>query len=76
MHRKRSNNFSSAFYAVSLGLQLGLIIATPIGLCMLAGLWIDKRFGSSPFFLMMGVIGGIAIAYRETVNMIKPLIRK
>ncbi len=76
MKRGNEHNFSNALYATSLGLQLGVVIVIPVGICMAAGLWADKKVGSLPLFLMAGTALGVFIAYREAYSLIKPLIGK
>ena len=42
------------------GLNYGIEIAAGIGLGALIGFWLDRRFGSSPWFLLGGLLLGCA----------------
>lgn len=46
--------------------QLGINVLTPVFLCVLAGVWIDKRFGTDTvlIFLILGILAGGLSAYR------------
>ena len=42
---------------------LGLQFAGSIVFFMFAGIWLDKRFDTSPVFVIIGVFGGAAAAF-------------
>ena len=42
---------------------LGLQFAGSIVLFMFAGIWLDKRLGTTPIFVILGVFGGAAAAF-------------
>ena len=42
---------------------LGLQFAGSIVFFMFAGIWLDKRFGTSPIFVILGVFGGATAAF-------------
>ena len=46
--------------------QLGLNVITAVFLCVAAGIWLDRRFGTSLLlpFLILGILSGGASAYR------------
>lgn len=46
--------------------QLGINVLTPVFLCLLAGIWIDRKFGvkTTLVFLILGILSGAASAYR------------
>lgn len=54
-------------YLKNLGLvtQIGLLMAIPIFLCVFAGIWLDERFGTSPLFLIILILLGVAAAFRN-----------
>lgn len=60
----------SSFWSVlNLAWELGYIIALPIVILGFGGAWLDKKLGSSPGFLLAGIvlsviISGVAI-YRK-----------
>lgn len=58
--------------ALSLAWELGYTIAIPIVILGFGGAWLDKKIGSSPAFLLTGIIlsliiSGIAV-YRKVKN--------
>jgi ATP synthase protein I len=48
---------------------IGWYIAAAIVVPTLAGVWLDGRAGTSPLFLLVGVIGGVALAFYGTYRM-------
>jgi F0F1-type ATP synthase assembly protein I len=42
-------------------LNLGWIFAASMGLTVFGGLWLDKRYGTAPLFILIGVLLGFAI---------------
>ena len=48
---------------------LGWYIATAIVLPTLAGVWLDDRTGTSPLFLLAGVLFGVVIAFYGVYRM-------
>ena len=54
------------------GLQftgLGWYIAGAIVLPTLGGLWLDKRVGTTPLFLLLGLLLGVILAFYGTYKM-------
>lgn len=41
-------------------LNLGWVFLATMGLCVFGGLWVDKRFGTAPLFILIGVFLGFA----------------
>lgn len=56
----------SVFRSLAMVTQLGLSVMTPIFLCILAGYYIDSRFGTRSIliFLLLGVLAGGQCGYR------------
>jgi len=49
---------------IGLGLQLGSTIVGALVIFLLGGIWLDRRLGTSPLFLLVGmVLAFIAIGY-------------
>lgn len=46
--------------------QLGINVLTPVFLCLLAGIWLDRKFGLSLTvpFLILGILSGGLSAYK------------
>ncbi len=72
--KKNAANKTKHYYSVFMAAQLGLLIAVPVIIFIIIGIWLDKTMHTSPLFVMLGVIigfsGGIYNAYR----IIKPFI--
>ena len=67
MRRKKSG-----FENLVLITQLGLNVVTAVFLCVAAGIFLDRRFGTSLVlpFLILGVLSGGLSAYKTVKNMI------
>lgn len=63
--------------AVSLAWELGYSIAVPLVGLALIGRFLDKKFESSPWFLLIGILISITISsyliYRKTVDILNNL---
>ncbi|TAL20548.1 hypothetical protein EPN90_00660 [Patescibacteria group bacterium] len=60
--------------ALSMAWELGYVIALPIVFLALGGRLLDKRFGSSPFFLLAGVVLAVAITSVWVVKKAKKML--
>lgn len=49
--------------------QIGISMLVPIFLCMLLGNWLDKKFGTSPWLLVIFIILGVGAAFRTLYMM-------
>lgn len=58
---------------LNLALSHGISLAVTIYLTVQGGLWLDRRFGTSPLFLMILVLLGIAASFRL---LIKDILRE
>ncbi len=67
MRRKKSG-----FENLVLISQLGLNVVTAVFLCVAAGIFLDRRFGTSLVlpFLILGVLSGGLSAYKTVKNLI------
>jgi len=69
------NNEEKQFSALSLAGNLGWQIALPIVLFGLIGRWLDKKWETSPWLLLVGILLAISVSgylvYRETKKIIK-----
>jgi F0F1-type ATP synthase assembly protein I len=63
------------WYAISLGLQLGFIVAAPIVGFIFFGLKVDSFFSTHPLFLLIGIGVGFAITVYEVYEWLLPLIK-
>ena len=68
------NNEEKQFSALGLAWNLGYTIAVPIVVLALLGRFLDKKLGTSPFLLLLGVLLSIAISswavYKKTLDII------
>jgi F0F1-type ATP synthase assembly protein I len=58
---------------INLAWELGYTIALPIVILGLGGAWLDKKIGTSPLFLLIGIalsliVSGVGI-YRKVKNL-------
>lgn len=60
--RRKRNGFENLVLLT----QLGLNVVTAVFLCVAAGIWLDRRFGTSLVlpFLILGIVSGGLSAYR------------
>ncbi|MEK7523881.1 MAG: AtpZ/AtpI family protein [Patescibacteria group bacterium] len=66
---------SSLWSVLSLAWELGYMIALPIVILGIGGAWLDKKIGTSPAFLLIGIflsliVSGIGV-YRKTKAIIE-----
>lgn len=74
---KEKNNVWSA---LSLAWQLGYTIAIPLVVLALVGRFLDKRFGTSPWLLLVGVLLSLIVStiaiYYKTVKILEETERE
>lgn len=73
MENSKRMDTLKTWYALSLALQLGFLVAVLIGGFLLLGWWADQRLQSAPFLLVLGVILGVTVAAYEVYHLILPL---
>lgn len=61
LHRKKSGLENLVLIT-----QLGINVMTPVFLCLIAGEWLDRKFGTSltVLFLLLGILAGGSSAYK------------
>ncbi len=66
---------SQVWSALSLAWQLGYSIAVPLVVLALGGRLIDKKFGTSPWFLLTGIFLSLIVStfsvYFKTIKILK-----
>lgn len=66
---------STLWQALSLLGQLGYVIAIPLVILALGGRFIDKKYGTSPWFLIAGMFLALVIStfwvYKKTAEIMK-----
>lgn len=48
------------YYIIAVGGQMTVLLVGPVVVFLLLGLWLDNLFGTSPLFIILGVIIGFA----------------
>jgi hypothetical protein len=73
-----NNKFSKLNFlsVLSLGMGLGLLVATPLVLFLLFGLFLDKKFGTLPLFLIVFILLSFLVVAYEIRNFILPFLEK
>lgn len=74
--RRDDGKKGNVLYALSLGSQLGLMIAAPLVVCLLLGIFLDKQFNTAPMFLLALVIFSIIATIFDVYYIIMPFIEK
>lgn len=59
------SNMKDAFRGLAVMSQLSLQLLIPILIGTAGGIWLDSRFGGSPWCTVIGVIIGIAASFRN-----------
>jgi len=54
-------------------LGLGWVIVLSILIGLVGGLWLDRRLDTTPLFMILGLVLGVAAAARTTYRMIKEM---
>jgi ATP synthase protein I len=62
--------WQAALRLIGVGWYVGLSILAGV----LAGLWLDDKFGTKPLFVMLGLFLGIVIAFYGVYRMLSLLI--
>lgn len=71
---KKSNQES--WSAASLAWELGYLIAVPLVVLALVGRFVDKKYGTSPWFLLAGIVLSILVSSYAVYNKSKEIIDK
>jgi F0F1-type ATP synthase assembly protein I len=69
-------NGQDSWSAASLAWELGYIIAVPLVVLALLGRFIDKKYGTSPWFLLVGIVLSILVSSYAAYNKSKEIIDK
>lgn len=69
MNPKKSNGLKYINFALSFGLTLIITIY----LLYNGGKWLDKRLGTDPIFMILGILLAITTIFRQLIGEIKDL---
>lgn len=73
---KNNTQKSKIFYAVSLGLEMGFLVAIPLVLFLFLGVYLDKKFNTLPIFIIVSVILSFVAMILELRFLILPFMQK
>lgn len=62
--------------AMVLGLELGFLMAVPLIIFLLLGLWLDRKFDTMPLFVIVCLLAGLAVVFWEVKKIILPFLEK
>jgi F0F1-type ATP synthase assembly protein I len=72
---KKFNKNENSWSAVGLAWELGYTIAVPLVVFALLGRYLDKKLGTSPFLLLLGILLSIGLTswlvYKKTLDIMK-----
>jgi F0F1-type ATP synthase assembly protein I len=63
-------------YALSLGMQFGLMVAGTLALFLLGGVYLDKFLRTKPLFMILGIVMGFIGAGMEVRYVVLPFLEK
>lgn len=70
----KNEKTDKSFSAIGLAWELGYTIAVPLVVLALGGRFLDKKFGTSPFLILFGILLSIGISswlvYKKTLDII------
>lgn len=75
MNKEKNQKPDNSWSALGLAWELGYTIAVPLILFALAGRFLDKKLGTSPFLLLAGILISIGVTswlvYKKTKEIIE-----
>ncbi|MDD3292629.1 MAG: AtpZ/AtpI family protein [Candidatus Pacebacteria bacterium] len=74
---QNTKNIKKGFgQALFLGSELGFLIALPLVVCILLGLFFDQKFDKFPVFLLMFIFIGIVLTIIDVYKLVLPFLEK
>jgi F0F1-type ATP synthase assembly protein I len=70
------NSNSKSAQALSMGLELGFMIALPLIIFLVAGVFIDKKFGTLPLFTIVALVLNMIFTIFNVKKIILPFLEK
>jgi len=70
------NNQNMLARAMAVGLELGFAVAIPLVGFLLFGLWLDRTIGTTPLFMIIFLLVGLAAVVVEVRYLIMPFLEK
>ncbi len=66
---KKKDIFTKFLYLSTLGLEMGI----SIGVGVYGGIWLDKKFETSPYLTIFGILVGFGAAIKSFLRILKKL---
>lgn len=63
-------------YVLTMGSELGFLIALPLIVCILIGVMIDRKLDTFPLWLLVMVFVGIALTVVNVYKIVIPFLEK
>lgn len=73
---EKDSSKQKLFYAISLALQMGFLIAIPLVLFTVLGIFLDNNFDTFPLFLMIFVGVGLIATFFDVYYLVLPFLKK
>lgn len=61
---------------LAIGSELGVLIALPMVICIISGLYLDKRLGTFPWLLLLFVFLGLVLTVVDVYKLVLPFLEK
>lgn len=61
---------------LAVGSELGVLIALPMVVCIISGVYLDKRFGTFPWLLLLFVFLGLVLTVVDVYKLVLPFLEK
>ncbi len=75
-HSDKPSSLAQAYRSVGPYLTLGIQLIATILLCVFAGHWADGKFDTSPIFILIGSLVGIAAGFYHFFKVVLKMDRK
>jgi F0F1-type ATP synthase assembly protein I len=59
-----------------IGSELGILIAFPMVICIVSGVYLDRIFGTSPWLLVSSILLGLLLTIADVYKLVLPFLEK
>lgn len=74
--KKSAAELTNPLQFLGIALQIGFTVATTTLLAIYGGWWLDEKYGTNPWGMLLGGFGGFALAMYATWQILSPLRRQ
>ncbi|KJS85475.1 MAG: hypothetical protein JM58_08535 [Peptococcaceae bacterium BICA1-8] len=67
---------NNALKYVHFGISFGITMAVSIYLGFKGGTWLDNRFNTYPLFLIVGILLGVSVTFKNLLDNLKRMEKK